>query len=322
MLFLLGPMAQPFTYPSANVRSQFRHNPCNDSIPRFGTMPKSRVAPRFNMKRPAKTPRQDPATEDACSAEDADYFEKSFDDRLKDFKTFAYGGGTTVAKSPDQLECVLKKHFTDAEMSNWWNKLSRDRRDPTFQSNMDTIVGASTGSAAKAKRGVLALRFADPTNFRELVGEQSTLVSTLDENSKGGRWLSRGQLHQQMGAEEAERKIAKGKFDMRYDSDSNSEFRLRFEEEKNKAVGTTTTTGVRHVTEGKSEDYGTLRKALQAKHADLVAREFGQKGDATHVPKRQRPKRRPKIVRRREDPTLAVRAQGSPESRSREGKAR
>ena len=147
------------------------------------------------MKRPAKTPRQDPATEDAGSAEDADYFEKSFDDRLKYFKTFAYGGGTTVAKSLDQLECVLKKHFTDAEMSNWWNKLSRDRRDPTFQSNMDTIVGASAGSAAKAKRGVLALRIADPTTFRELVGEESTLVSTLDENSKGGRWLSRGQLH-------------------------------------------------------------------------------------------------------------------------------
>ena len=237
-------------------------------------MPKKRIVPRFAVvKRPAKQARvEEPPT----TLTDEEYMRtRSFEDRLKDFKAFAYTGKDTITKTPEMLSEALKTHFTQDEMRNWWNKLSRDRRDPAFAQNMDSVVKNSALTASKAKRGVLALRIADPTNFRELVGEQSHVVSHSDANMKGGQWMSRGQMHVSMGEDEAERKIAKGKFEVRWDSDSDSEFYVKFQKDK-KTLAETSATGVCHRTEGKSEDYGALKKALHTKHAELLAREFGK----------------------------------------------
>ena len=194
------------------------------------------VAPRFGVK---KRPAGSPAIEVERGeepAKDAEHLQSvSFDDRLRAYKAFAYGGKDHIQHTPQELAGALRSHFTEHEMSNWWNKLSRDKNnDPEFAKNCDTVVKISPLAPSKAKQGVLALRIADPTNFRELVGEQSTIVSHSDQNSRGGRWMSRGQLYKDMGEHEAERKISKGKFEVRWDSDSDSEFYVKFQKDKNK----------------------------------------------------------------------------------------
>ena len=58
-------------------------------------------------------------------------------------------------------------------MSNWWNKLNRDRgNDPSFRQHMDDVVQGSSMLPAAAKRGVLALKIVDPCNFKEMIATQ------------------------------------------------------------------------------------------------------------------------------------------------------
>ena len=61
----------------------------------------------------------------------------------------------------------------------------------------------------------------------DLIMTFSIKYSEEHVTNKGGDWLSLGQLEQQVGACEANRKIDEGKYESREDSDGEQEYRLK-----------------------------------------------------------------------------------------------
>ena len=207
-----------------------------------------------------------PALEDGT---DLAFTAETFNERLEQFKRYSRRDGDAVQRTPAEPQASLRRFFSEGEMSNWWNKLNRDRQhDPGFRENMDSVVRGSSLPQAAAKRGVLALRIIDPCKFKEMVATQSTEVRTLERACLGGEWRSRGMLCQMLGETEALRKIARGKYECRFDSDDDSEYYVPYEKSEN-AVEKIGSTKADHKTEGKTEDYDTLKKAVGQKFKSL-----------------------------------------------------
>ena len=207
-----------------------------------------------------------PALEDGT---DLAFSPETFNDRLEQFKRYSRRDGDAVARTPAELQDSLRRFFSPAEMSNWWNKLNRDRQnDPGFRENMNSVVRGSSLPNGAAKRGVLALRIIDPCKFKDMVATQSTEVRTLERSLLGGEWRSRGMLCQMLGDTEALRKIERGKYECRFDSDDDSEYFMPFEKSES-AVEKSESTKAAHKTEGKSSDYDTLKKAVAQKFKSL-----------------------------------------------------
>ena len=69
-----------------------------------------------------------PALEDGT---DLAFSPETFNDRLEQFKRYSRRDGDAVARTPAELQDSLRRFFSPAEMSNWWNKLNRDRQHDT-----------------------------------------------------------------------------------------------------------------------------------------------------------------------------------------------
>ena len=214
------------------------------------------------LKRPAAAPNHDEDA-DPVATEDGE-MTGTFQERLDAFREFAKD------KTPAELESKLKVYFTDVEMSSWWNKLARDRNnDKKFAQDVDTIVDKTTGSTHAAKRSVLALRIRDPTTFKSTIAEQTLKISGTDTEKKGCQWVTRGQLEQQLGVAEATRQIERGKWQVQYDSDDDSEYFLPFHE-SSKSVIKDEATVIKHSAAGASDNFAALKKAMDTKHMDLL----------------------------------------------------
>ena len=216
---------------------------------------------------PAKKRLATSAAKDDLPAK-SNIIEGTFKERLQKFREYA------VDKTPMELQDSLKTYFTEVEMSGWWNRLSRDRKnDKSFAGTMDKYVESSDTTTTQAKRSVLALRIRDPTTFKQMLAEQTIAITATDEERCGGSWKSRGALIKLLGEEETTRKIERGKWQVQYDSDEDSEYWLPYHQ-SSRAVQKKESTAITHRAEGSSEDFRALKKALEVKHTELLAKNF------------------------------------------------
>ena len=216
---------------------------------------------------PAKKRLATSAAKDDLPAK-SNIIEGTFKERLQKFREYA------VDKTPMELQDSLKTYFTEVEMSGWWNRLSRDRKnDKSFAGTMDKYVESSDTTTTQAKRSVLALRIRDPTTFKQMLAEQTIAITATDEERCGGSWKSRGALIKLLGEEETTRKIERGKWQVQYDSDEDSEYWLPYHQ-SSRAVQKKESTAITHRAEGSSEDFRALKKALEVKHTGLLAKNF------------------------------------------------
>ena len=102
-----------------------------------------------------------------------------------------------------------------------------------------------------------------------MIAEQTLNISGMDTEKKGGQWAIRGQLERQLGVAEATRQIDRGKWQVQYDSDDDSEYFLPFHE-SSKSVTKDEATTVKHSAAGASDDFAALKKAMETKHMELL----------------------------------------------------
>ena len=108
-------------------------------------------------------------------------------------------------------------------------------------------------------------------------------AAATDVDEQGGKWCTRGMLINTLGKDEVTRKINKGKWQVRYDSDEDSECLLPLHK-SSRPVSKEESTEIKHSATGSSEDFKALSKALEQKHGDLLNRSFKQhRGSSTSI---------------------------------------
>ncbi|CAK0824591.1 unnamed protein product [Prorocentrum cordatum] len=183
----------------------------------------ARAAPKATAKKPPKpAPKKvaKPTQDDDESLPEVN--PKSQDARMKaktelDAKILEFQRQASNCKEQDPN--LFKKIFTKSELSALWGRLkeARKKESMSVQEAWDTLCSLKVGANQK-KNDIL-------TEF--LLGKpwQSRLITVVREHAKKETFenkqipLSRGELQQKLGYEEAERKIAAGKFEEVEDSD-------------------------------------------------------------------------------------------------------
>ena len=123
---------------------------------------------------------------------------------------------------------MLRKYFTDKEMSVLWNRLQRKIKS---QGNGDTKQKwADLGKLKKGegknvtKSKALSLNLAFPEKWQELWVKEVERITQTDQKQIMKEELTRGELEQRHGFVEANRLIARGKWEQTVDSDGDEVF--------------------------------------------------------------------------------------------------
>ena len=139
---------------------------------------------------------------------------------------------------------VVKEYFLPKQVSGLWQMLKGKvkKEKPEVQAAWGQIKGSKVreGKDQAKNKVMVAAIFGDDDvlcnpeatpRWIDLIMTFSIKYSEEHVKETGGAWLSLGQLEQQVGSCEANRKIDEGKYEVRDDSDGEPEYRL-----KNKAT--------------------------------------------------------------------------------------
>ena len=123
---------------------------------------------------------------------------------------------------------MLRKYFTDKEMSVLWNRLQRKIKSQgtgdTKQKWQDLAKLKKGEGKNVVKSKALSLNLAFPEKWQDMWVKEVERITQTDEKQTVKEELTRGELQQRHGFAEANRLIEKGKWEATVDSDGDEVF--------------------------------------------------------------------------------------------------
>ena len=123
-------------------------------------------------------------------------FSEDFKTRLQMFQE------KTKDMTAQDMEPLLRTHFAEGEISNYWNKIKREipRAGGALQKTWSEISEMQRGQGQQvAKRQVLSLFISKPDVWTQHAVRQVNTRSKIREKEETNKWMSRGELIVKVG---------------------------------------------------------------------------------------------------------------------------